>query len=48
MEPLIGSIMGWALGLDSIPGMWTWIGGPLMILGTLLVTMELAKGDEEE
>ena len=48
MEPLIGSIMGWALGLDSIPGMWTWIGGPLMIAGTLMVTMELSKGDEEE
>tara|TARA_B100000131_G_scaffold323090_1_gene379751 strand:- start:8487 stop:9425 length:939 start_codon:yes stop_codon:yes gene_type:complete len=48
MEPLIGSLIGWILGLDSIPGMWTWLGGPLMIAGTLLVTLELAKGDEEE
>ena len=48
MEPLIGSLLGWFLGLDSIPGMWTWIGGPLMIFGTLMVTLELAKGDEQE
>ena len=48
MEPLIGSLMGWILGLESIPGIWTWLGGPLIIAGTLLVTLELAKGDEEE
>lgn len=48
MEPLIGSLLGWFLGLDSIPGMWTWLGGPLMIFGTLMVTLELAKGDEQE
>jgi len=41
-------LIGWILGLDSIPGIWTWLGGPLMIAGTLLVTLELAKGDEEE
>ena len=48
MEPLIGSIIGWALGQDSLPGFYTWLGGPLMICGALLVTLEMAKGDEEE
>ncbi len=38
MEPLIGSIIGYLLGTTSIPGIWTWMGGLLLIFGTLMVT----------
>jgi drug/metabolite transporter (DMT)-like permease len=36
MEPLLGSLLGWFLGVQSIPDMWTWMGGPFMIAGTAL------------
>jgi len=42
-EPLVGSFIGWALGTTDIPSMWTWIGGTVLMMGTLLVI----KGDEE-
>ena len=38
MEPVIGSIIGWVVGVDSIPQLWTIIGGSLMIFGLALVT----------
>ncbi len=55
MEPLIGSLIGWGMGTTSVPGMWTWLGGPLLIAGVLLVSLGLDElntdaetaGDEE-
>ena len=41
LEPLIGSLLGWALGTTSVPGIWTWLGGPLLIAGVLLVSLGL-------
>ena len=41
LEPLIGSLIGWVLGTTGVPGMWTWLGGPLLIAGVLLVSMGL-------
>ena len=41
LEPLIGSLLGWGLGTTDVPGMWTWLGGPLLIAGVLLVSMGL-------
>ena len=38
-EPVIGSIIGWSLGVENVPGKWTWIGGILMITGVALVTL---------
>ena len=38
MEPVIGSIIGWIVGVDSIPQIWTLIGGLLMASGLALVT----------
>jgi drug/metabolite transporter (DMT)-like permease len=40
MEPVVGSIIGWLLGVDVIPGTWTILGGILMISGLALVTIE--------
>jgi len=44
-EPVIGSIMGWALGVEDIPGEWTWIGGILMITGVTMVTLTSETND---
>ncbi len=41
LEPLIGSLLGWILGTTSVPGIWTWLGGPLLIAGVLLVSLGL-------
>lgn len=35
-EPLLGGLLGWALGVQDVPGIWTWLGGPFMIVGTAL------------
>jgi drug/metabolite transporter (DMT)-like permease len=36
MEPLLGGLLGWMLGVQSVPNLWTWVGGPFMIIGTTL------------
>ena len=36
LEPLLGGLLGWGLGVQDVPNLWTWIGGPFMILGTAL------------
>jgi drug/metabolite transporter (DMT)-like permease len=46
MEPVIGSLIGWMLGVDVIPGAWTLLGGAGMIAGLILVTLE--KHSEQE
>ena len=43
-EPLLGSVIGWMLGTASIPGVYTWVGGPFLIAGIILVTL----GQKEE
>ena len=43
MEPMIGALIGWAIGVEEIPGMWTWLGGPLMVAGTVMVTIAVAR-----
>jgi hypothetical protein len=40
---MLGAIIGWALGVEEIPGMWTWLGGPLMVAGTVMVTVAVAR-----
>lgn len=37
LEPLIGSFIGWAFFDSGVPGQWTWVGGPILILGVVLV-----------
>ena len=36
LEPILGGILGWLIGVQEIPGVWTWLGGPFMIIGTAL------------
>ena len=37
LEPLLGSVIGWAFFGSGIPGKWTWVGGPILVVGVLLV-----------
>tara|TARA_B100000767_G_C19711379_1_gene512950 strand:+ start:330 stop:1319 length:990 start_codon:yes stop_codon:yes gene_type:complete len=39
LEPLIGSFIGWAFFGSGVPGQWTWVGGPILILGVVLVIL---------
>eukprot|EP00002_Diphylleia_rotans_P036790 TRINITY_DN8159_c0_g1_i2.p1 TRINITY_DN8159_c0_g1~~TRINITY_DN8159_c0_g1_i2.p1 ORF type:complete len:177 (+),score=42.90 TRINITY_DN8159_c0_g1_i2:338-868(+) len=38
VEPLIGTFMGWAAGEEDAPGVWTAVGGLLMIGACITVT----------
>ena len=48
MEPVIGSILGWIVGVDSIPQIWTLIGGVLMVSGLALVTFDSESDEASE
>ena len=37
LEPLLGSLIGWAFFGSGVPGKWTWVGGPILVVGVLLV-----------
>ena len=37
LEPVLGSLIGWMFFSTGIPGMWTWIGGPILILGIISI-----------
>ena len=38
-EPLLGSILGWAVGVQGVPGTATAIAAPLLLLGGVLVSL---------
>jgi drug/metabolite transporter (DMT)-like permease len=37
LEPILGSLIGWLFFDTGVPGFWTWIGGPILIIGLLFV-----------
>ena len=37
LEPVLGSIIGWIFFSTGVPGMWTWIGGPILMLGIISI-----------
>lgn len=39
LESIIGSVLGWIFGVSAIPGVWTWIGGLIMVRITLCHAM---------
>ena len=45
MEPIIGSLIGFMLFDTGLPGFWTWIGGPILIIGILLVIIGSSRAD---
>lgn len=41
MEPLLGGVFGWLLGLSAPPGLWTYLGG--VAIGVSTVTVSIAS-----
>jgi drug/metabolite transporter (DMT)-like permease len=37
LEPVLGSLIGWMFFSTGIPGIWTWIGGPILMLGIISI-----------
>ncbi|MGB2048978.1 MAG: DMT family transporter [Candidatus Poseidoniaceae archaeon] len=37
LEPLLGSLIGWMFFSTGVPGVWTWIGGPILMLGIISI-----------
>ena len=45
-EPVIGGAIGWAITGDAYIGTWTLIGGPLMLVGAIMVTLEESRNTQ--
>ena len=39
LEPLIGTLIGWSLGLAHVPGVWTYAGGAVLLGSTAIVVV---------
>ena len=48
LEPVIGAFIGWIFTGELILGMWTLIGGPLMIIGVLIITLEETSSSTDD
>ena len=48
---MIGAFVGWLFFDAGVPGMWTWIGGPILVLGIVMVVKggaEVGLADDDE
>lgn len=45
IEPPIGTIIGWAVGLAHVPGVWTYTGGTVLLVSTATV---IVAGDRRK
>lgn len=39
LEPLVGTLNGWAIGVAQVPGVWTYSGGAVMLGSTAIVVV---------
>jgi len=39
LEPMLGSVIGWAAGQQGVPTLWTGVGGVVLLAGIVLVTL---------
>jgi len=50
LEPLVGSFIGWCVGIQGLPGIWTWAGGVVLMGGLAAVVVgehkRMAGGNE--
>ena len=44
-ESVIGSVMGWAAGVQRVPTAWTFVSGFILLVGALMVTLGDRKYD---
>lgn len=43
LDPVIGSLLGWAFGLMAAPGLLTYAGGAVLLAATVFVTLAGAQ-----
>lgn len=48
LEPVLGPALGWAAGVAAAPGLFTWIGGTVVLLATLGATLATARRQQQE
>jgi hypothetical protein len=48
LEPVLGPALGWALGVAAAPGLFTWIGGSVVLLATLGATLATGRRQQQE
>lgn len=48
LEPVLGPALGWAVGVAAAPGLFTWIGGSVVLLATIGATLATAKRQQQE
>jgi len=46
-EPVIGGVIGYVVGVQGIPGVWTWLGGTVLMVG-LVMTVKGGETNEED
>jgi drug/metabolite transporter (DMT)-like permease len=46
LEPVLGSLFGWAVGVAALPGPWTAVGGVAMLLATMVVSSAAAAREQ--
>ena len=42
-EPVIGGLIGWIITNELTLGFWTLLGGPIMLIGAIIITIEENK-----
>lgn len=45
LEPLVGTFIGWAIGVAQVPGVWTYSGGAVLLGSTAIVVV---AGDKRQ
>lgn len=48
LEPVLGPALGWSLGVAAAPGLFTWIGGSIVLLATLGATIATGRRQQQE
>lgn len=48
LEPLLGSLFGWAAGVVAAPGPWTFVGGSLVMLSTAVVSLASHRREQQQ
>lgn len=46
LEAIPGSLIAWLAGVQGAPGLWTWIGGPLLLAGAALCVIGADAAEE--
>ena len=48
LEPILGFLFGVLLDVSDIPGMFTWIGGSILIVGLVIVVVSTSRREAAE